>query len=1123
MQIKDWITEILERHNIRFPDQRPLYQYRITDTEFESLKSAIKLSILLGLSTASKNVPRWNAAFVMYAAEWWRREYDGTRPTWDKVFESVGAKSQNLSTGQRNVLVESGLQFWRRSIRVINGRHYYLGSIACEGGLPLNQLNNSSGWLGRVFKQVIPKYSRLRNTGIQAYQLINECEYIPITYRENKEIHLILGDMVKTVVELKHEFQLHERSNPVAFLDQHCLSWRERFPLPIETEVGGKLLSDMVSTAAKSDDVTAIPMRAIRQLKDNGCLQLQIEFLGFIALEELAISETAPARLEVELASSDGKTRMLGVALKTVYKQKPALKMPRMPETIKGERALQSYAIRFKYLSETLKEIPLIGGAELDNNAPWVFVQQDSEWVLEGVASINTRAKRVRILFPEHFNYQANAEVQNLETVFFGKKLIEADGCIRFTDAEANTFTIKTAQPHSPSSYELQGKQSKFASTPKELFLGLPTLRRIDHETGASTEIPAKDLVARPVNSQTNWQRLTPELQGVYEIRLLNQGNILFRKKCAILSEQFAVRFKPSANSLDGTIYLDYAKPAIVVCESTVKHTITPENDGYRIDLIAELTPPPYVCLALYWPGMTDMLSLLIPFPARGGQVIDANGNLLSSQQALFSDQLHGFRLRLFSGYLDRKRELQIEFKLKDDRLDDIKDVYFRHEIQREGNVVELAIIDYLEWIRTLMAISSNLDSYVQLAVYENGSELLRRKIKRYQFSLGRNLEQGTVELNASDQACLSCDIQEGITLMAMRLSQPEQEHIRLESQFTEQVLTGSWFFSPEKRVAEPWLIYSAKTSSVSLRPILWGVECDSENSNFIDTEEVFTLHSAVKIGHIQTRHTTIKNILARMSADFGHSGWDYLRHLWRYCQHLPMSSFDVWTTAVTDTRILAALALQMDEAFIESFSEELPVFWELVPLRDWLAVHTAYKNYLLQAMDEADANEILEKRIDKIGLSLPPLNVLAKILKKSICGIVDQQINLMILSLESSADMNGLRKELERRQANSDWPTMFKSELVNEWIQLEEFQQFGLKILDIPKHHHAVVILPVLLAVFCTQGNTPKHWLGNATPIFKLNRLKAFDEDWFNSIFEWALVYFSQKCQQKTELLNTV
>jgi hypothetical protein len=922
----------------------------MSDSEFETLKATLKTTVLLGVANITK-VSGWNAAFVIYAAEWWRREYDGTAWSWEKVFVSFGAIAKELKTEHRNLVVESGLRYWQREICVNNGRSLYLGSVACEGGLPLNQLNKSSGWLGRVFKQVIPKYTRLQNTGISAEELIAECDYIPKTYQQ---VNAVLGDMVKTVVGLKQQYRLHERSNPVSYLDQHAPSWREQFPLPIETEVGEKLLSDMITTAAKADDAMTLPLRGIRQLRDDGSLQLQLEFSGFISLEKLNMPETIPSRLDVELVCSDGITRSLGAALKTAYQQKPSLKMPRMPEAIKGDRAIQGYSIRFKHLSTTIDEMPIVGGEELDNEVPWIFVQQNDDWILEGVASVSTRAKEVRILYPRQLICHANTEAQNMTIALTDKQLLQVGGIIQLTDNENNSFTIKTAQEGSASHYYLQGKIVKFTSTPKELYLGLPTLRRVDNETGISTEIPATKLVARAVNAKGNWQPLTQGRQGIYEIRLHDdQGNILFRKKCALLSEQFAIRFKPSTNSLDGTIYLDNTGFATVLCESPIKHTINTEPSGHRIELYADHTPPSHVRLALRWPGITAMLTLTVPFPARGGQIIDANGN--RTEQPLFQDQLHGIRLRLFNEQPDRKRHLQIDFRIKDDTLDDVKDLYFRDELKLKGAVIELAIIDYLEWINTLMAIK-NLDSHVQLAVYENGSPLLQTKIFRYQFALERNLSQGCVQLNTNDHARLSYDTLARIELMAMRLAQPEQKHIALETVSSEQTPTGSWFFYPKKRIAESWLIYPAATSSVSLRPILWVIK-DERETNALPELETSTLHSAVTISRTQPRHEAIKAVLGQMCTDFEHSGWAYLRHLWKQCSHLPLASFDVWSIAVTDTQLLAALVLQMDESFTRKLSEELPVFWELIPLNEWLAVFEKYSRYLKQAMgDDTDA-----------------------------------------------------------------------------------------------------------------------------------------------------------------------
>ena len=1104
---KDWLKQFLESRHTDSPDGQPLYRYRLSDSDFETLKTTLKTSALFGVANITE-VSGWSAAFVIYAAEWWRREYDGSTWSWEKVFSSFNANAKALSIARRNLVVESGLRYWGRKVRIINSSSRYLGSIAIEGGLPLNQLNKSSGWLGRVFNQVIPKYTRLQHTGIHADTLIGECDYIIPTTYQNDQIYAILGDMVKTVVELKQQYHLHEHSNPLSYLDQQAPSWRERFPLPIEAEVGQKLLSDMIITAAKADVARSLPFRGVRLLRDDGSLQLQIEFSGFIALEKLKLSETIPSRLDVELISSDGMTRSLGVALKTTYQEKSSLKMPRPPGAIKGDQAALGYTIRFKHLSTLIYETPLTGGEELDNEVPWIFVQQNDDWILEGVASVSTRARQVRILYPDWLACHVGAETQQI-AIIANKKLLETSGIIQLTDNENNSFIIKTAQEHSANRYYLHGETLKFASMPNEVYRGLPSLICINNETERRTEIPAIKLVARAVNSKGNWLPLSQNQQGIYEIRLLdNQGNIQFRKKCVLLPEQFSVRFKPSVDSLDGMIFLDNTARATVLCEPTVKHSITTEAMGHRVELYADNAPPSNVRLTLCWLGMTDMLTLTIPFPARGGQIINTDGNKQSSTQPLFQDQLHGFRLRLFNEQPDRNRHLQIDINLKDDTFEGARDLYFRDEVEKKGAVIELAIIDYHEWIKNLLAISRNLDSYVSLAVYENGTELLRVNIFRYQFSLKRNLSLGCLALNTNDYACLSYDTLSQIQLMAMRLSQPEQEHIKLDVKSSEQTEIGCWFFYPEKRVAGPWLIYSSAMSSVSLRPILWEVGDEQEDDSLTE-REISTLHSAVTIGPKQSRHQAIKAILDQMCADFEHSGWAYLRHLWKQCDHLPLASFDVWSIAVMDTKLLAALVLQMNAGFTRKLGEELPVFWELIPLKDWLIVFKNYSDYLKQAMgDETDVFTILETRIKHISYLCPSMDIVARILKRLLFNKADQHPSFS----QASFLISQYLQELDRRQANSNWPLVLKPELVSNWRQMAKSQQQWVNLENISDHHHAVVILPVLLALYCADTSISENWIGDAAVIFKLKRLKAFDEDWFNAVFNITLAYLSQQ-----------
>jgi|CXWL01.1.fsa_nt_gi hypothetical protein len=1110
---KDWLNNFLLSRQIQSTDNRPLYRYRMNDDEFVSLKSALSTTALFGIDNIHKTAG-WNAAFVIYASEWWRREYDGSSWSWDKLFASFNADVKVLSINRRNVLVETGLRYWKREVRKINDSYRYLGTIAIEGGLPLNQITSKSNdWLGRVFRQVIPKYSRLQHTGVNAENLVDECDYIiPRTY-QNEQVFAILGDMVKTVVEFKQKYALQDCNDPIGVLDQKSPTWRENFPLPIGTEVGQTLLSDMVLIAAKvSDQKPNQPFRGVRKLGADGVLQLHFELAGFVPIERLNLVEPIPSRLDVELVSSDGTVKSLGVALKTTYQGKPSLQIQRCASIIKGDQAANGYWLRLRHLSMFIYNDAIADCEELDTEAPWTFCQQNDDWILEGVASISARANLVRILYPSQLRCQESESVVVLQTSSHNR-FIEASGIIQFSNHDGANFVIKTGQDVSADRFYLQGKLLEFISRPMPVYLGLPTLVCVNNENERRTEISASKLVARLANTRNPWSPASDIHHGVIEIRYQDsQGNVRFRKKCAILPEDFLARFKPSPKSLDGRICLDNLGSAKVICESAIRYTINSEINAVCVDLYADSAPPAYVDLSLSWPRQPEMLTVTLPFPARGGQIINSEGIKQSSRQPLFLDQLHGFRLRLFNEVPNKNRHLQIELRLKDNVLSDARDLYFRDDVRFKGAVIEIALIDYQEWFQSFLAISRNLDSNVSFAVYENGTELLKTEVFRYQFMLQRDLVSGSVELDSIDHASLGHDQISGIELKAMRLAQPEQAHITLESQRSEEALTGRWFFYPEKRDLGSWLIYPTESSSVSLRPILWHIGEQADDSELF-INGVTTLHRAVTLGN-DYRQESIRNVLKIMCSDHEHSGWNYLRNLCKHCMHLPMASFDVWTISVTSTEVLANLVFQMDEHFTKKLGEELPVFWELIPVQDWIAALRSLQNYLGKTIDDPeDTQLIIESRIKRITNLNQSMVLISRLLKQEFFNTPDQELNAM-KGIPFDVVKNIIRdsqQELDRRQAESQWPEMLKPELMARWLQLDKSAQRWLTLNSITDHHRAVTILPVLLAIYCSTHSAPDNWLGDSVSIFKINRLKAFDEDWFNATFSILLAYLSQ------------
>lgn len=125
----------------------------------------------------------------------------------------------------------------------------------------------------------------------------------------------------------------------------------------------------------------------------------------------------------------------IGLAFKTDYRSKPALKLNRTSYRIKGNEAAHRYFTRFKSLGEIIADLPLSGGEELDEEAPWAFTQQSDDWILEGMASVSTRAVKVRVLYPEGMSCEGLSVASQWTEIVtvHQRKLIEASGHILLT------------------------------------------------------------------------------------------------------------------------------------------------------------------------------------------------------------------------------------------------------------------------------------------------------------------------------------------------------------------------------------------------------------------------------------------------------------------------------------------------------------------------------------------------------------------------------------------------------------------------------------------------------------------------------------------------------------------
>ena len=63
ISIHSWFKQIFERNNLSAPNEQPLYQYQLTESEYFQLKTLLKQTI--DSSTMRKKDKAWCAAFCM--------------------------------------------------------------------------------------------------------------------------------------------------------------------------------------------------------------------------------------------------------------------------------------------------------------------------------------------------------------------------------------------------------------------------------------------------------------------------------------------------------------------------------------------------------------------------------------------------------------------------------------------------------------------------------------------------------------------------------------------------------------------------------------------------------------------------------------------------------------------------------------------------------------------------------------------------------------------------------------------------------------------------------------------------------------------------------------------------
>lgn len=255
-------------------DGRPLFAYRLHQEQFEYWQDT-----LAAQAASGRNLHE--GAFVLWAAEWFRRCYQGGMLKWELLSEPLGIVYHGNEYNKWKTIADRGLAYWKLKPLRTEYRQLRLVAIARQSGFPVAAIaQGQQGWAYRFLKRLVARLvgtARIdRELGIMIAH--DEENIVPDTWRE--VMREVCVELALAIVVLRKEAEAGGVGPAVlvsSWLDQNKSDWRNTLPLNIEGHASA-LVDALLRTEA--DVGSGATIRARRYLKpENG------DWLEYLALE----------------------------------------------------------------------------------------------------------------------------------------------------------------------------------------------------------------------------------------------------------------------------------------------------------------------------------------------------------------------------------------------------------------------------------------------------------------------------------------------------------------------------------------------------------------------------------------------------------------------------------------------------------------------------------------------------------------------------------------------------------------------------------------------------------------------------------------------------------------------
>jgi len=1088
---KAWLKEFLfVRGMITGADSSPLYSYHVTDEEYAALPSILRQS-LLDIDSPSHS-QYWSAAFCLLVAEKYRREYDGSNLGWSwKGFEKP--LSIALPSNRHSEIVKKGLEFWKRPIRNRSNGHDYLGSLFDEGGLPWRLVQSETHGFGRAVRGAVNQYFKAKMAGNDIASVVENYSYtFPQTFRTTEK-YLLIASIVEWLMQLAEDHPLASVEEPADYMDKHAPDWRKKSPLPLGEHNARNLINDWLKDAGRTrsekkqleaDEKNYTCEHWLNGTYINWSINTEV-FLPEeiqIQLEDHQIQST---RVEIAFYEGDSLLKRAGIAHGKVNDDRTTINLKIQSRSVTVNRTNAELPLTIHFLSNGHRiNASYFEGSEVDHvSSPLIFVRSNDQLKLLSTDSAVVPNDRAVLRIPSDMSLQQQVDYEELASEDTGARWISLASDIEVVGP--NNRVLVSFDPKAVFKKPfLTGTVSLYSTLPNLAYRGWPSVGGMDSNENHHARVLANGLPLELGRRQHG--------VGTFNLSVIGDfGETLLRRKIGVIPKDLRVLSIPSSSNSPAKIILKSEENfQVKVSGSNLLSDVQNyEHDvGITLDPKPGHQPPEKINIELSGESnSSEPVVLRLPYPKTGVQLFDEQGGQIKGN-FMSLDKLIETTMTL-TPRPDSREQFFVCLELLSQDVPNFRR-YYPFTVNKQSQQVSLYA--FQEDIQQMLGTSINQDAFVRIRV-ETDQILKQIDVVRYNARLEGPNAMGRLEVVQDKSASADSNVR----VSGMRLDDPGAEPVEAFERLSEGVGMGV-FELPQKMMKNgPWLLFAPSNSEAKFRPTVWVAEALRESGD----KTPGTLHAAAKRFHPIHNPQAFDGIIAEMSQDPSHSGWDYLRILKDQYNSLPLSAFEGWKALSAHEAALAlsVFRLELDSDFCRRMSNELAVIWETISVQTWVDVRATQKRFLVEkGIPEEFAEKLVVDRISSVSEHIPCFAHLGEYLKEP--GYQNLQQVPYVFAKYCFEDLRRNHADDQR------WPEWFKVELTN-WVHQQDLPD-ELKRLPDVGFSRAVAYLPIFMAAV-TAGKARFEDLTPSLPELKLGARVLSDFDrygWYEPTYSLVL-----------------